>query len=121
MQARRYLSVGFNLRLRVAVRWASVPGRPEFKLVRMSKTDRGLATAPLRDFMPAATNPGAAPNDFRGQDQREEASSAFLLSAVTTSVRNPGRARSSRFQCTEIDRKSTRLNSSHRCISYAVF
>src|SRR5436189_3083388 len=40
-----------------------------------------------------------------------------LTAGAPTSPR-PGRGRSS---CAVPDRKSTRLNSSHRCISYAVF
>src|SRR5436189_4831704 len=42
------------------------------------------------------------------------ASSASVISLLPRNV--AGKCRSS-----EIDRKSTRLNSSHRCISYAVF
>jgi hypothetical protein len=49
----------------VAVRGvlALVPGGPEFKLVRLSKTDCGLATTPLRNSMPPRKLWGA-PNDF---------------------------------------------------------
>src|SRR5437879_10580156 len=54
--------------------------------------------------------PGGVP----GRSVRPESRNAFLL----------GRDRMQRrpaFQLADVDRKSTRLNSSHRCISYAVF
>src|SRR5437763_7189996 len=53
----------------------------------------------------------------------EGAESAFRLRDAAERVRQPVRAPAA-FACEiggQEDRKSTRLNSSHRCISYAVF
>src|SRR5437762_4410941 len=64
---------------------------------------RGRLSGPLRDRLDLAVELPAVPPDLLGTPASGE-SSASVRARVTTA-----------------DRKSTRLNSSHRCISYAVF
>src|SRR5258708_29502648 len=46
---------------------------------------------------------------------------ALPISRITTTLRSLTRTPTTLTTCTDVDRKSTRLNSSHQIISYAVF
>src|SRR5688500_19123145 len=80
-----------------------------------SSTISRLLTLSLHDALPiwtAASRTTAAPRSLRLQFDRELAGRAGVAGQVEGAHADPERA---------LDRKSTRLNSSHLVISYAVF
>src|SRR5438552_9209333 len=75
----------------------------------------GLYTLSLHDALPISKRLRVKSETRRG----EPAGSAFSVGSTTT--RTAATARKAQRSRVRIDRKSTRLNSSHQIISYAVF
>src|SRR5437879_10422954 len=83
------------------------------------------------DLLHPHSFPTRRSSDLRGDPRRHQASAYVLVITVAalsccfarvTELRTPhGTSRTPRGVDRPRDRKSTRLNSSHRCISYAVF
>src|SRR5436189_2951561 len=91
----------------------------------------GIAFVVQPTEIPEVAQEGELPRDFAERMAREKAQAVFrvrpndfVLGADTIVVVDGtilGKPRDSADAARMLDRKSTRLNSSHRCISYAVF
>src|SRR5437762_5597660 len=111
---------GLSRRLEVAVPATEVAREVQQRLKRLSRTAR------LKGFRPGKAPLTVIAKQFGDQVRAEVLSdlvrSSFAQAVSEQKLRPAGGPRIEPIAMgPETDRKSTRLNSSHRCISYAVF